>query len=121
MSPLVRVSYEENEHWKRRSEAYDLQFNWLKIVSKMMESLGPARKKDKCRNCYKTYKKWYGNLKGMMNLSGFGRDPSKNTVTAKPQVWEDTIKVSMKLIFFLGHTNVLELMIIRYDYICLNL
>lgn len=50
---------------------------------KMMESFGPLFAKDKCRNRYKTYKKWYGHLKQIMNLYlfGFGWDPSKNTLS----------------------------------------
>lgn len=62
---------------------------------KTREFFGLLFVKDKCRNRYKTYKKWYRYLKAIMNQSGFGWDPSKATVTVEPLVWEDTIKVSV--------------------------
>lgn len=54
-----------------------------------------------------------------MNLSNFGWDLIKNIVTAKSQVLEDAIKVSIQLLFCgMLHLSFITYMKIRCDYIC---
>lgn len=60
----------------------------------MKAHFGPKFKKDKLKNRRKTYRRWYNNVKQMLNLSGFGWNEETRMVTAETAVWEDYIRAS---------------------------
>ena len=45
--------------------------------------------KDKLKNRFKTLKKTYGDLKAMLDLSGFGWNDTRKMVIAEPDVWKE--------------------------------
>ncbi|RWR88120.1 L10-interacting MYB domain-containing protein isoform X2 [Cinnamomum micranthum f. kanehirae] len=55
--------------------------------------------KDKLKNRFKTLNKTYGDLKAVLDLSGFGWDDTKKMVTAEPQVWKEYVAASLAIIF----------------------
>eukprot|EP00268_Persea_americana_P009977 TRINITY_DN1400_c2_g1_i1.p2 TRINITY_DN1400_c2_g1~~TRINITY_DN1400_c2_g1_i1.p2 ORF type:complete len:124 (+),score=13.76 TRINITY_DN1400_c2_g1_i1:1748-2119(+) len=57
----------------------------------MLTIHGPEFSKDKMKNKFKSYKKWYSAMKSMLNLSGFGWDEKRKKVTAEEGVWDDYI------------------------------
>ena len=45
---------------------------WGLITKQMHTEHGPEFSKDKLKNRFKSYKKWYSPMKSMLNLRGFG-------------------------------------------------
>ncbi|RWR90957.1 L10-interacting MYB domain-containing-like protein isoform X1 [Cinnamomum micranthum f. kanehirae] len=64
---------------------------WGLITKQMVTVHGPDFSKDKLKNRFKSYKKWYSAMKSMLNLSGFGWDEERKKVTAEEGVWDDYI------------------------------
>ena len=50
---------------------------WGLITKQMLTVHGPKSVKDKLKNMFKSYKKWYSATKSVLNLSGFGWDEER--------------------------------------------
>ena len=72
---------------------------WKEIEQKMMEKFGDDYDKGRIRNCLRTLKTRYKQIKTLIGLSGFGSEDKEKKVTAEDQVWDDYVKVSGSLIF----------------------
>lgn len=72
---------------------------WGLITRQMLTVHGPEFSKDKLKNRFKSYKKWYSAMKSMLNLSGFGWDEERKKVTAEEGVWDDYIAVRFLFIY----------------------
>ncbi|XXG88318.1 hypothetical protein AAC387_Pa12g0543 [Persea americana] len=59
----------------------------------MMEKFGDDYDKGRIRNCPRTLKNRYKQIKTLIGLSGFGRDDKEKKVTVEDQVWDDYVKV----------------------------
>ena len=66
---------------------------WGLITKQMITIHRPEFSKDKLKNRFRSYKKWYSAMKSMLNLSGFGWDEERKKVTAKEGVCDDYIAV----------------------------
>ncbi|RWR83447.1 putative nuclease HARBI1 [Cinnamomum micranthum f. kanehirae] len=64
----------------------------------MLTVHGPEFSKDKLKNRFKSYEKWYSAMKSMLNLSGFGWDEERKKVTAEEGIWDDYIADCIKAI-----------------------
>ena len=67
---------------------------WDLLTKEIKTAHGSFFSKDKLKNRFKTLKKTYGDLKAMLDLSGFGWDDTRKMVTAEPDVWKEYVAVS---------------------------
>ena len=62
---------------------------WNLLTKEMKTAHGAFFKRDKLKNRFKTLKKTYGDLKAMLDLSGFGWNDTRKMVIAEPDVWKE--------------------------------
>lgn len=66
---------------------------WNTMTKQMKKQFGTDFTKDKLKNRFKTFKKWYKGMKTILNSNGFGWDEDKKMITAEMKVWDDYIVV----------------------------
>ncbi|RWR92102.1 Myb/SANT-like domain-containing protein [Cinnamomum micranthum f. kanehirae] len=77
---------------------------WNLLTKEMKTQYGDFFSKDKLKNRFKTLKKTYGDLKAMLDLSGFGWDDTRKMVTAEPQVWKEYVAAHPKAAHYKNKT-----------------
>lgn len=77
---------------------------WNLLTKEMKTRHGAFFSKDKLKNKFKTLKKTYGDLKVMLDLSGFGWDDTRKMVTAEQEVWKEYVAVSQLIRLFFYHS-----------------
>lgn len=90
---LIRLMVEQRKEGRGVKGGFTCE-GWTLMTRSMRSQFGDTFTKDKLKNRFKTLKRTYRIMKGLLDQSGFRWDNKRKMVTAERLIWNEYVAVS---------------------------